>query len=429
MRDEIFALAAPVRLRREAFGGIVFHQNTGRLIEVDAEGFDALSLMAEIGPLTLRDLRSAVAQHLRRRVPAPELANFLAALVAREVVITHDTDSGTDTRKRRAHSVSPWRAPDLPALARVPEDSALSAPIAVHWALTYACNLACPHCYAPTRRAVRSGTGHEMTRAEKLRTVERLATWGVLEVPLGGGEPTLSRDLEVVLRAIRAAGMVPHVTTNDQHITPELAALLAETCGWVQVSLDRPEILDVYRGRGAARRALLAVERLQGVGAHIGVNLLLVPENLAGVDRSLRFLEEAGIRRVVLLRPYGNAGGRWPAGWPGESEWGRLRHALTGWTAGAPHQTLEVACGLSFLLDDLQPEQRRARLAYGCAGGQRFMAMHPDGSLWRCSHERQPALPLGQVLRDDLSVIWPAPAADVKSSLRLCGDSGQVKTN
>lgn len=126
----------------------------------------------------------------------------------------------------------------------------------------------------------------------------------------GGGEPTTCEHFDEVLLAVRDAGMVPNVTTNGQRVTPAVARTFARTCGCVQISIDRPEILEVYRGRETVTRALRTAALLQDAGATVGANLLLVPENIGSIGQSLAFLEGRGFRRVVLLRPFGNAGGR-----------------------------------------------------------------------------------------------------------------------
>src|SRR5204862_6367791 len=109
-------------------------------------------------------------------------------------------------------------APDSPPLPADPFaegpvldiDTGLRAPIVAHWAVTYRCNLTCAFCYSESGPGREPGP-HPQTRH---RIVERLAAWGVLEVALGGGEPTLLPDFPELLAAIRAGGMVPNVTTN-----------------------------------------------------------------------------------------------------------------------------------------------------------------------------------------------------------------------
>ncbi len=85
---------------------------------------------------------------------------------------------------------------------------------------------------------------------------------------------------------------------------------------------------------------------------------------------------------------------------------------------------LEVACGLSFLLDDLSREERQRRLAFGCTGGRRFVALGADGTLWPCSHLASPIHRLGHLLEDDLPTLWRGAhraSSEVKSALPAVG--------
>ncbi|MBI2939321.1 MAG: radical SAM protein [Chloroflexi bacterium] len=408
-----FRLSSPVRLRQEVFGGIAYHKGTGRLVEVDRGAFVVLASLAgsdaQRRPRGLRELAEVARRSLRRRVAASEVASLVRALAVRGIVeeVARPAEAGPELEQ------------DFGLLAGSedsPEDGyALSAPITVHWALTYRCGLGCAHCYSPP-----TGTPGELSRDEKLRVVERLAGWGVLEVAIGGGEPTACPDLGEVLQAVRGAGMIPSVTTNGQQVTLALAKMLAETCGCVQFSLDRPEILDAYRGPGVAARALAAARLLAEAGARVGANLLLVPENIGCIERSLEFLERQGLRRVVLLRPF-DAGREWlPVGWPSEPDQATLRSSLREWTARRPAVSLEIACGLSCLLEDLTREERHSRLAFGCAGGRRFVALGADGTLWPCSHLSAPVHRLGHMLEDDPPTLWrQVPRVSGESKLAL----------
>ena len=116
--------------------------------------------------------------------------------------------------------------------------------------MTYRCNLHCAFCYSesgPQRPLVADG-------ATRRRLVERLADWGVLEVALGGGEPTVLPDFAELLAAIRSAGMVPNVTTNGTVRSGGVVRALAEHAGVVHLSADRPDLLDAARGEGVFAR-------------------------------------------------------------------------------------------------------------------------------------------------------------------------------
>lgn len=396
LRDPRFGLHAQVRLRREAFGGIAFHRGTGRMIEVDHEAFALLTLLSE-GTRSLRALAAALRSPLGRRVAVPEVASILEEFAVRGIV--QQVARPVDDLAMEHQLYLPTQVAALPS-----DGHAVSSPITVHWAITYRCGLQCPHCYARSYRSMR-----ELSRKEKLQVVERLAAWGVLEVAIGGGEPTVCPHLDEVLLAVREAGMVPNLTTNGQDISQVQSEMLAKTCGCVQISLDHPEVLDFYRRDRAAAKALGTAALLQDAGVRLGANLLLVPENIGNIERSLDFLLLQGISRVVLLRPFGDDGGSWPQGWPSDGDWTALRSSLQGWVAHQPEMALEVACGLSFLLEDLSPEERRSRLVprtNDCPGGRRFVALLADGTLWPCSHLASAGYRLGDVLEDDLPTLW-----------------------
>jgi sulfatase maturation enzyme AslB (radical SAM superfamily) len=125
-------------------------------------------------------------------------------------------------------------APEAPSLPQDPwaeeggAPAGLSAPVVAHWAVSYRCNLHCPFCYAESSPRREAGPDSKI----RLRLVQRLADWRVLEVALGGGEPTILPDFPELLAAIRAAGMVPNVTTNGTVHAPRVLQALAQHAGW-----------------------------------------------------------------------------------------------------------------------------------------------------------------------------------------------------
>src|SRR5207302_3940741 len=54
-------------------------------------------------------------------------------------------------------------------------------------------------------------------------------------------------------------------------------------------------------------------------------------------------------------------------------------------------------CGL---LADPEPE------ILGCGGGQRHVAVTPEGDVYPCSHQHRPEYRLGNLLTDDLEQLW-----------------------
>jgi radical SAM protein with 4Fe4S-binding SPASM domain len=375
-----------VRLRRESWGGIAFNHTRGDMLELDAAGFAALSLLS--APQSLFHLRDSVRGH-GHALRLPELAAFVKALerlgLVREV-------------PAEAPALAPGRCKE-PARSGAGE---LSAPLVAHWAVTYRCNLQCSFCYAASGPHREPGP----EAGVRLRLVERLADWGVLEVALGGGEPAILPDFPDLLAAIRAAGMVPNVTTNGTVQTPRVVRALADHAGVVHLSADRPELLDAARGRGVCRRLRATARALRQAGVRLGVNLLLTPANVADIRRSLEAALELGVQAVTLLRPKGEwAGANWP-GFPAAADLETLAAGLWSFLAVRPPLRFYVDTALRGewvrlgLLEDPEPEVR------GCGGGQRHTALTPEGDVYPCSHLRRPEFRMGNLLEEEGTRLW-----------------------
>jgi MoaA/NifB/PqqE/SkfB family radical SAM enzyme len=389
-RDPRFFQRSPtVRLRREAWGGLAFDRSTGDLLELDAEGF---AVLAALG--TSRTL-PALARVLRERgtaVRLPELARFIAGLEGRGFVRQAGPEDAALPPER-------WADGSVAGAG-----GGLRAPVTVHWAVTYRCNLECPFCYAESHPGREAGPGPEV----RLRLVERLAAWCVLEVALGGGEPTVLPDFPELLAALRASGMVPNVTTNGTIRHERTLAALAAHAGVVHLSADRPELLDAARGPGVFERVRATAGALVRAGVRLGVNLLLTPDNVATLSESLAALLDLGVQGVTFLRPKGEwAAAHWP-GFPSAADLEVLAGELRAFLAGRPPLRLHVDTALrqewadlGFLADP-EPE------VLGCGGAQRHVALTPDGDLYPCSHARLPEYRLGNLLEDEPERLWSA---------------------
>jgi radical SAM protein with 4Fe4S-binding SPASM domain len=378
-----------VRLRRESWGGIVFHRERGDLAELDVEGFDTITALAQAQPLAdLRERLRAWGHRVRRL----ELAAFVRDLESREFVRCVTPDALRLTPE--TDPASPGAAPAI--------DRGLSAPIVAHWAVTYRCNLQCVYCYAESGPWRDAGPGPEVRR----RIVERLAAWGVLEVALGGGEPTLLPDFAALLALIRAAGMVANVTTNGTNHRPEVIRALAEHAGVVHLSADRPEHLDRARGAGVSARLRQTAYELVRAGARLGVNLLLTPDNASDLHRSLDEAIGLGARSVTVLCPKGDwTSAQWP-GFPGPRDLEAVAEGVRKFTADRPPVRLYVDTALRKewaelgLLDDPEPD------VLGCGGGQRHVAVTPEGDVYPCSHARRSDYRMGNLLTDERNQLW-----------------------
>jgi len=110
------------------------------------------------------------------------------------------------------------------------------SPVSVNLDLTTACNFACPHC-------VDSGiinTGEYLDLENIKSSIDRLKSSGLLSVILiGGGEPTLHRDFEDIVRFIKERDLQLGLVTNGVRLDRVFpVADLMSDHDWVRISID-----------------------------------------------------------------------------------------------------------------------------------------------------------------------------------------------
>jgi len=170
--------------------------------------------------------------------------------------------------------------------------------------LTYDCNLDCFYCH---REGCARGN-RSMSAEEIAQTIERARELGIQEVKLTGGEPTLRKDLEEIVRNI-SRNMDVSMTTNAT-LLPAVVEKLAEA-GLKRINVDLPT-LDENRyqfitGRPLLSRALEGIREAVGVGLKpIKVNMVLLRGvNVDEVEKMLNFCAENGlILQLIEFLPF-----------------------------------------------------------------------------------------------------------------------------
>lgn len=177
---------------------------------------------------------------------------------------------------------------------RVPPDSWAMAPRQVSVALTNACDLACPHCYAPKIPAA-------LDFQRLTGWLEELDAHGCLGVGFGGGEPTLYRRFRELCRyAAQRTRLAVTFTTHAHHITDALAASLTGNVHFVRVSMD---------GVGRTYEALCgrSFEELHrrfdtmSTLAPFGINFVVNARTLPDLDAATELAADVGAAEFLLL--------------------------------------------------------------------------------------------------------------------------------
>jgi wyosine [tRNA(Phe)-imidazoG37] synthetase (radical SAM superfamily) len=109
-------------------------------------------------------------------------------------------------------------------------------PLSINLDLTTACNFACPHCVDSKIINV----GKILNTEDVKQTIDTLKSYGLKSVILiGGGEPTLHRDFEEIVRHLKNRDMQVGIVTNGSrlHLIKKTAEILEEK-DWLRISID-----------------------------------------------------------------------------------------------------------------------------------------------------------------------------------------------
>jgi MoaA/NifB/PqqE/SkfB family radical SAM enzyme len=175
-----------------------------------------------------------------------------------------------------------------------PEGEWAIAPRQVSIALTNACDLDCPYCFAPKSRATLA--------------FDRIVTWlkeldanGTLGIGFGGGEPTLyPRFAELCAHAANNTGLAVTFTTHGHHLEDTILALLRGNVHFIRVSMDGVgATYERLRNRpfNALQRRLDAIRNI----VPFGINYVVNADTLPDIDTATAFAERVGASEFLIL--------------------------------------------------------------------------------------------------------------------------------
>lgn len=227
--------------------------------------------------------------------------------------------------------------------------------------VTNVCNLSCGFCY----RSLKSPS--EWTYDSLLDFCQQADAWGVLEMAFGGGEPTLFPHWREFLHALYdTTGLCANFTTNGTRLTDAFLRDIAGKFGNIRLSLYDDNDYET------------TIRRLVDAGARFGVNWLLTPGELAGVERKFTRLLELGVRDFLLLSYKGadTALHLRPADYPVLGAFVNRVHAALG---GVVAVKLDVCWGGAL------PDVPRLFAEPDCGAGDGFLSITSDRHIKPCS--------------------------------------------
>jgi radical SAM protein with 4Fe4S-binding SPASM domain len=366
---------AQVLLRRESYGGFVFHPVDATFVHLDEAAFGV-----------------AVDALCHGREPeTADAARLLAEL-----------------RASLPRPITGARYLDLVDAAPAPVSNLYSAPTLMDFQITDNCELACPQCYASSTAAGRHAAWDDI-----LLALDRMREAGVCQLAIGGGEPLRHPRLVEILAATREHGIVPNVTTTGIGATPTQLDALARHCGAVALSLEGVgERFDLRRRQGFPAFEQ-QVERLRGAGIRLVLQITLSAENFNELpDMADYALGIPDLYGVIFLahKPAGRATGFDAplSSRPFAEVYPRVIEAVTRLRA---HTQVGFDCCLSPLLTAVEQDLGFAptSIVEGCSATRGSLGLTVDLDCVPCTF--LPERPLGNLRRDSLLDIWRASPA------------------
>jgi len=164
--------------------------------------------------------------------------------------------------------------------------------------VTDRCNLRCVYCMPP--EGVIPLEHRDILTYEEILVLLRVArSMGISHVRLTGGEPLVRKDLEELVRGIKAAGFEDiSMTTNGTLLAGHAATLKEAGLMRVNVSLDslRPERFSKITRCGRIEDALAGIEAALGAGlSPVKINVVVM--------KGWNFDEVADLARLTLDMP------------------------------------------------------------------------------------------------------------------------------
>ena len=259
-------------------------------------------------------------------------------------------------------------------------------PFVVHVELTWRCNVHCTHCYLP------EGRQEELSTKQWLEVFQKLKKEGTLFLALSGGEPFLRDDVFTLMRGARKIGLALRILTNGTLIDEDCAKELAVLCpAAVEISLlgGDAETHDGITGvKGSFAAVLKALRALQSNGVRTIVKVPVMRANWRNFKSMEAIANRYGakLRYDVCISPRID-GDETPT--QARLEAAELALFLKGRSGGEPSEIAPVSAD-----------------ALPCGAGQNAFSIGPDGTVHPCTALR---LPLGNIVRDDFSVIKENP--------------------
>jgi len=177
------------------------------------------------------------------------------------------------------------------------------APVGLLAELTHRCPLQCPYCSNPLEL---ERVNTELTTEEWQKVMRQAAGLGILQIHLSGGEPTIRRDLEDIVKTAADAGLYTNLITAAVLLTRERLEKLKEAgLDHVQISIQDVDVnaenadrIAGYKGGSAKKKEVAGWVR--ELGMPLTINAPIHRANIKSVEAIINYAVELGADRVEI---------------------------------------------------------------------------------------------------------------------------------
>lgn len=244
---------ASIIIRNESFGGVFFNQKNGKTIMMDQDGLLTLIKFLEKKPLNHKEKKFT--QIFFSKIGTQQIKLLLKPSI---------------------------KFRENPPLIT-------NTPILIDLSLNNYCNLHCPYCYM-SAESIEHGEHLSMSNFNSL--LHDMKKSRVVQIALGGGEPTLHPNFSEILKKLRIEGdIIPNYTTNGSNLTPDILEASKKYCGAVAVSYSEER----------EEKTLSAVKKLIQFGIQTNLHIVLLKTRIQNLFKIIEKYANLGISSVVLL--------------------------------------------------------------------------------------------------------------------------------
>lgn len=166
--------------------------------------------------------------------------------------------------------------------------------------LNYQCNNRCQGCYAHNSEF----QGEVMNIDLAIKIARTLKPLGAKDCLLIGGEPTLYRELDGLIRAGTGEGIAYKLVTNGRRLKDQKFFQLLVEVGLTHVSISiegsNPETHNLITGADSFRDTLSAIENAVKLGISFNTLLTISRRNYFEIVSTSKMLNEMGVKNILF---------------------------------------------------------------------------------------------------------------------------------